>query len=84
MLSMLPHVAKGIAAYAFEQADDECEHEKQWEEKWCDIWKHAALVLETFLSEKEMNSVSSLNITIEDEYESDVDTDEQGDVVLSD
>lgn len=82
--SMLPHVAEGIAAYAFEQADDEREHEKQWEEKWSDIRKHTALILETFLGEKESDSVSSLNITIEDEYESDVDTDEEGGVVLSD
>ena len=81
---MLPHVAEGIAAYGFEQADDEREHEKQWEEKWSDIRKHTALILETFLGEKESDSVSSLNITIEDEYESDVDTDEEGGVVLSD
>ena len=81
---MLPHMAEGIAAYAFEQADDEREREKQWEEKWSDIRKHTALILETFLGEKESDSVSSLNITIEDEYESDVDTDEEGGVVLSD
>ena len=81
---MPSHVAEGIVAYAFEQADDEREREKQWEEKWSDIRKHTALILETFLGEKESDSVSSWNITIEDEYESDVDTDEEGGVVLLD
>jgi hypothetical protein len=83
--SMPSHMAEGIAAYAFEQADDERERQRQWEEKWSDIRQRATLILEKFLGEKESESIPSLNITIEDEgYDSDIDVDEEEDAILLD
>ena len=83
MPSMPPHVAEGIAAYAFEQADDERERQRQWEGKWSDIRQHATLILEKFLGEKESDSIPSLKITIEDEgYDSDIDADEEDAALL--
>ena len=75
---MPSHVTEGITAYAFEQADDERERQRQWKEKWSDIRQRAVLVLEKFLGEKESDSIPSLRITIEDEgYDSDIDADEE-------
>lgn len=75
--SMPSHVAEGIAAYAFEQAEDERERGTQWEETWRDIRLRAVLVLDKFLGEKEADSVPCLNITVEEEGEdSDIDEDD--------
>ena len=77
-----PHIAEGIAAYAFEQAADEREREKQWTVHWSSIHQRAKLVLDDLLSgqdstfdEKE-DGVGSVNITIEEESDdSDADYD---------
>ena len=66
-----PHVAECIAAYAFEQAHDEREHESKWAGKWGSIQQHAVLVLDKFLSDHEDkdkgDDQETLNITIEDD-----------------
>ena len=47
----LPHVAEGIATYAFEQAHDERQREQKWAAKWTLIRQRAALILDKFLSD---------------------------------
>ena len=75
-----PHVAEGIAAYAFEQAADEREREKLWTAHWKSIRERATLVLGKLLSgqvDESESAVQSLNITIEEDTDdSDADADD--------
>ena len=74
------HVIEGIVAYAFEQAADEREREKQWTEHWSAIRQRAKVVLDELLSgqydsafDKKETSDGSLDVTIEDTDDSDAD-----------